>query len=61
MRLRGFDRDFLRAIALAARAGKLVLGEVQLRDQPILPAPGQLRAVGERQQYPRAQRVRRCR
>jgi adenylate cyclase len=47
VRLRGFDRDFLRAIALAARAGKLVLGEIQLREQPILPAWGQLRAVGE--------------
>ena len=48
VRLRGFDRDFLRAIALAARAGKLVLGEVQLTDQPILPAPGQRMAVGQR-------------
>jgi adenylate cyclase len=46
-RLRGFDRDFLRAIALAAREGKLVLGEIQLREQPILPAWGQLRAVGQ--------------
>jgi adenylate cyclase len=47
VRLRGFDRDFLRAIALAARAGKLVLGEIQLREQPILPAPGQRIAVGQ--------------
>ena len=29
-RLRGFDRDYLRALALGARAGKVVLGEVQL-------------------------------
>jgi adenylate cyclase len=47
VRLRGFDRDFLRAIALAARAGKLVLGEIQLREQPIEPAPGQRIAVGQ--------------
>src|SRR5205807_8012587 len=47
VRLRGFDRDFLRAIALAARAGKLVLGEIQLREQPILPAWGQVRAVDQ--------------
>src|SRR5260370_15938867 len=47
VRLRGFDRDFLRAIGFAARAGKLVLGEIQLRERPILPAWGQLRAVGE--------------
>jgi adenylate cyclase len=46
VRLRGFDRDFLRAIALAARAGKLVLGEIRLREEPILPAPGQRFAVG---------------
>jgi adenylate cyclase len=47
VRLRGFDRDFLRAIALSARAGKLVLGEIRLREQPILPAPGQRIAVGQ--------------
>src|SRR5260370_30364025 len=47
VRLRGFDRDFLRALALGARAGKLVLGEIQLREQPIQPSWGQLRAVGE--------------
>src|SRR6516164_3255368 len=28
-RLRGFDRDFLRALALGARDGKVVLGEAQ--------------------------------
>lgn len=45
-RLRGFDRDFLRALALGARAGKVVLGEVQHQDKPLLPAPGQRAAVG---------------
>ncbi len=46
-RLRGFDRDFLRALAVASRAGKVVLGEVQHRDQPIQPAAGQRIAVGQ--------------
>jgi serine phosphatase RsbU (regulator of sigma subunit) len=46
-RLRGFDRDFLRALALAARANKLVLGETQHQDKPLLPAPGQRAAVGQ--------------
>lgn len=45
-RLRGFDRDFLRTLHAAAGAGKLVLGEVQLRDEPIRPAAGQRFAVG---------------
>jgi serine phosphatase RsbU (regulator of sigma subunit)/CHASE2 domain-containing sensor protein len=45
-RLRGFDRDYLRALALGARAGKVVLGEVQHQDSPVLPAPGQRAAVG---------------
>ena len=48
-KVRGFDRDFLRALALAARANKLVLGEIQHGDQPILPAPGQRIAVGQQQ------------
>jgi adenylate cyclase len=47
VRLRGFDRDFLRALALSARAGKLVLGEIYLREQLIPPAPGQRIAVGQ--------------
>ena len=34
--LRGFDRDYLRALALGARAGKVVLGEVQHQDHPQL-------------------------
>jgi class 3 adenylate cyclase len=46
-RLRGFDRDFLRALALGAHAGKVVLGEAQHREYPILPAPGQRIAVGQ--------------
>jgi adenylate cyclase len=45
-RLRGFDRDYLRALALGARAGKVVLGEVQHQDNPVLPSPGQRAAVG---------------
>jgi adenylate cyclase len=46
-RLRGFDRDFLRALAIAARDGKVVLGEAQHRDFPILPSPAQRIAVGQ--------------
>jgi len=45
-RMRGFDRDFLRAIAVAAQSDKIVLGEIQHQDRPILPAPGQRGAVG---------------
>ena len=45
-RVRGFDRDYLRALALVARADKLVLGQVQHGDQPIVPSPGQRLAVG---------------
>jgi class 3 adenylate cyclase/CHASE2 domain-containing sensor protein len=44
-RMRGFDRDFLRALAVTSSAGKVVLGEVQSRDQPIRPSPGQRVAV----------------
>ena len=46
-KMRGFDRDFLRALAIPARAGKIVLGETQLGDKPILPAAGQRIAVGQ--------------
>jgi serine phosphatase RsbU (regulator of sigma subunit) len=46
-RLRGFDRDYLRALALGARAGKVVLGQVQHKDDPVLPSPGQRAAVGQ--------------
>jgi adenylate cyclase len=45
-RVHGFDRDFLRALALGARAGKVVLGETQNQSQPLLPSPGQRAAVG---------------
>jgi serine phosphatase RsbU (regulator of sigma subunit)/CHASE2 domain-containing sensor protein len=45
-RLHGFDRDFLRALALGARAGKIVLGEAQHQASPVLPSPGQRAAVG---------------
>lgn len=48
-RLRGFDRDFLRALQLAARERKVVLGEVQVHEKPILPSPGQRIAVGQQQ------------
>jgi class 3 adenylate cyclase len=46
-RLRGFDRDFLRALALGARAGKVVLGEVLHKDRPVRPAAAQRIAVGQ--------------
>ncbi|MBX9843013.1 MAG: adenylate/guanylate cyclase domain-containing protein [Xanthobacteraceae bacterium] len=45
-RVRGFDRDYLRALATGARAGKVVLGQVQHQQSPVLPAPGQRVAVG---------------
>lgn len=45
---RGFDRDFLRALAAAAAGGKVVLGEI-FAEPPILPAPGQRIAVRQQQ------------
>ncbi|GLH77814.1 adenylate/guanylate cyclase domain-containing protein [Bradyrhizobium sp. SSBR45G] len=45
---RGFDRDFLRALATAAAGGKVVLGEI-FGEPPILPAPGQRIAVRQQQ------------
>ena len=45
-RLRGFDRDYLRALAGAARDGKLVLGQVLGQDGPIVPSDAQRVAVG---------------
>jgi class 3 adenylate cyclase/CHASE2 domain-containing sensor protein len=45
-RVRGFDRDYLRALALGTRAGKVVLGQVQHQDRPVMPSPGQRAAVG---------------
>jgi adenylate cyclase len=46
-RMRGFDRDFLRALAVAARTGKIVLGETQSSSKPIQPTAGQRIAVGQ--------------
>jgi adenylate cyclase len=46
-KVKGFDRDFLRALALGARAGKVVLGEAQHQDLPIRPFAGQRLAVGQ--------------
>lgn len=46
-RVRGFDRDFLRALNAAARDGKVVLGQVQHSEHPIRPGPGQRIAVGQ--------------
>lgn len=43
-RLKGFDRDYLRALRQAADAGKLVLGDIQ-NDHPERPFPGQLLAA----------------
>ncbi len=48
-RVRGFDRDFLRALATASSAGKVVLGEIQNRDHPIRPSPAQRIAVRQQQ------------
>jgi adenylate cyclase len=46
-RMRGFDRDFLRALAAASRNGKIVLGEIALGASSIVPAAGQRVAVGQ--------------
>ena len=48
-KVRGFDRDFLRALAGAAANGKVVLGEVLGGDQPVRPSPGQRVAVRQQQ------------
>ena len=40
-KVRGFDRDFLRALAAGSSAGKVVLGELLRGDQPIRPSDGQ--------------------
>ena len=47
-RLRGFDRDYLRALAAGGRAGKIVLGETEGRGEPILPTVAQRLAAGGR-------------
>jgi len=46
-KLRGFDRDFLRALASASQSDKVVLGLMQHQHQPIQPSPGQRAAVGQ--------------
>jgi adenylate cyclase len=43
-KVRGFDRDFLRALAAGSAAGKVVLGEV-VGEQPVTPSRGQQIAV----------------
>jgi adenylate cyclase len=47
-KLRGFDRDYLRALAGGGRAGEIVLGETESRNESILPTVGQRLAVGGR-------------
>jgi adenylate cyclase len=44
-KVRGFDRDFLRALAAGSSVGKVVLGEVLRGDQPIRPSLGQRIAI----------------
>ncbi len=46
-RMRGFDRNFLRALASGASTGRIVLGEIRTGDHLILPAAGQRIAVGQ--------------
>jgi class 3 adenylate cyclase/CHASE2 domain-containing sensor protein len=46
-KMRGFDRDFLRALASGAGAGKIVLGAIQTGDDVIAPTAGQRAVVGQ--------------
>lgn len=48
-RMRGFDRDFLRALASGASSGKVVLGEILQRDGSERPSQGQRIAVRQQQ------------
>jgi len=48
-KVRGFDRDFLRALRTAAMSGKVVLGEVLRGEQPVRPSQGQRIAVQQQQ------------
>jgi adenylate cyclase/guanylate cyclase len=48
-KVRGFDRDFLRALAAASASGKVVLGETLGGNQPVRPSPGQRIAVRQQQ------------
>lgn len=49
VRMRGFDRDFLRALASGAAAGKVVLGEIAQRADSVRPSAGQRIAVRQQQ------------
>jgi class 3 adenylate cyclase/CHASE2 domain-containing sensor protein len=55
-RMRGFDRDYLRALATGASSGKIVLGEIHQRDFSERPSQGQ-RVVVRQQQNIRALNV----
>lgn len=48
-RMRGFDRDYLRALAAGASSGKLVLGEILQTDSPERPSQSQRIAVRQQQ------------
>ena len=48
-KVRGFDRDFLRALASAANQRKVVLGEILRGEQSIRPSQGQRVAVRQQQ------------
>jgi len=48
-KVRGFDRDFLRALASASVNGKVVLGEILGESHPVRPSPGQRIAVKQQQ------------
>lgn len=48
-KLRGFDRDFLRALSAGSSNGRVVLGEILRGDQPIRPSPGQRIAIRQQQ------------
>src|SRR5690348_6008726 len=48
-KVRGFDRDFLRALAGASVTGKVVLGEILGESHPVRPSPGQRIAVKQQQ------------
>jgi class 3 adenylate cyclase/CHASE2 domain-containing sensor protein len=43
---RGYDREFLRTLRRASKAGKLILGKVQHQEKPISPYAGYSFAVG---------------
>ena len=46
-RMRGFDRDFLRALSAGASEGKVVLGAIRTGNDLILPAAGQRAVVDQ--------------